>query len=90
MCLMMGLFAHEAARQGHQVRDVTLYVAAAILYGGCVVWSYFHNWRKTRSYILAASLTVLQTISAIFVIGLLYLWMDGRNTRRYEREDGTS
>ncbi|WP_338829938.1 hypothetical protein [Bradyrhizobium sp. 27S5] len=88
MCLAMGLFTHEAARHGHQVTDVTLYIAAAILYGGCIVWSYFYNWRKTRSPILAASLTVLQTVSATFVIGLLYLWIDGRNTKRYEREHG--
>lgn len=88
MCVMMGVFTHEVARQGHQVTDVTLYVAAAILYGGCVVWSYFYNWRKTRSPILAASLTFLQTLSATFMIGLLYLWMDGRNTKRYEREHG--
>jgi hypothetical protein len=90
MCLVMGLFAHEAARQGHEVQDVTLYVAAAILYGGCVVWSYFYNWRKTGSAVVAASLTVLQTTSATFAIGLLYLWIDGRNTRRYEREHGIS
>lgn len=90
LCLVMGLFTHEAARQGHQIQDVTLYVAAAILYGGCAVWSYFYNWRKTRSPILAASLTILQTVSATFAIGLLYLWIDGRNTKRYEREHGRS
>ncbi|WP_375777821.1 hypothetical protein ACE103_42800 [Bradyrhizobium sp. ma5] len=88
MCLMMGLFTQEAARHGHQVKDVTLYVAAAILYGGCVVWSYFYNWRKTGSAILSLSLTLLQTISAGFVIVALYFWIDGRNTKRYEREHG--
>lgn len=86
----MGLFVHEAARQGHQVQDVTLYIAAAILYGSCVVWSYFYNWRKTGSAILSISLTLLQTISATFVIVALYLWIGGRNTKRYEREHGIS
>lgn len=46
ICLVMGLFVHEAARQGHQVQDVTLYIAAAILYGSWVVWSYFYQLAK--------------------------------------------
>jgi hypothetical protein len=90
MCLIMGLFAHEAPRQGHQVKDVTFYVAAAILYGGCVVWSYLYNWRTTGSAILSVSLTLLQTVSAAFVIVALYLWIGGRNTKRYEQEHGIS
>ena len=88
MCMMMGLISHEAARQGRQVADVTLYVAAAILYAGCLVWSYFYNWRKTGSALLAISLTTLQTISAAFVIGLFSIWMDSHNARRHEREHG--
>jgi hypothetical protein len=83
-----GFFTDEAARQGRQVTDTTLYVAAAILYGGCVVWSYFYNWRKTGSALLAISLTILQTISASFIIGVFHLWLDGRNVKRYEREHG--
>lgn len=90
ICLMMGWFSGFAESRGQHVEDVTLYVAAAILYGGCAVWSYFHNWRKTGSLILAVSLTVLQTMFAASIIGLLYLWIDGRNTKRYERDHGTS
>ena len=63
-------------------------IAAAILYGGCMMWSYFYNWRRTNSAILAVSLTILQTLSAIFVIGWINLWLDRRNTKRYEREHG--
>jgi hypothetical protein len=63
-------------------------VAAAILYGGCVGWSYFYNWRRTDSAILAISLVVLQTLSAIFVIGVFNLWLDNKNAKRYEREHG--
>jgi hypothetical protein len=88
ICMVMGLFSHEAARQGHHVTDTTLYVAAAILYGGCVVWSYFYNWRRTSSAILALSLTILQTISAAFVIGVINLWLDRSNMKRYRREHG--
>jgi hypothetical protein len=88
ICLTMGLFSAEASRQGHQIKDTTLYAAAAILYCGCVVWSYFYNWRKTGSAILAISLTILQTLSASFVIGIFNLWIDGRNTKRYAREHG--
>lgn len=88
ICLIMFVFSTEAERTGHRITDTTLYVAAAILYGGCVVWSCFYNWRKTGSAILSLSLTLLQTISAAFVIVALYLWIDGRNTKRYEREHG--
>lgn len=88
ICLIMVVFSAESERRGHRTSDTTLYVAAAILYGGCVVWSYLYNWRKTGSAILALSLTLLQTISAAFVIVVLYLWIDGRNTKRYEREHG--
>ncbi|MET4279368.1 MULTISPECIES: hypothetical protein [unclassified Bradyrhizobium] len=90
ICLIMFVFSTEAERRGHQVTDTTLYAAAAILYCGCVVWSYLYNWRKTGSPLLSVSLTLLQTISAAFVIAALYLWIGGRNTRRYEREHGIS
>jgi hypothetical protein len=86
----MAMFTSVAEGNGHHVQDTTLYVAAAILYAGCAGWSYFYNWRTTGSPILAVSLTLLQTISATFVIALLYLWIDGRNTKRYEREHGIS
>jgi hypothetical protein len=90
VCVIMVAFAGVAESHGHHVKDVTLYVAAAILYAGCALWSYFYNWRKTGSLVLATSLTLLQTISATFIIVLLYLWIDGRNTKRYEREHGIS
>ncbi|WP_342736288.1 hypothetical protein [Bradyrhizobium sp. B117] len=90
ICLIMVVFSAESERRGHRITDTTLYVAAAILYGGCVVWSYLYNWRKTGSAILSVSLTVLQTISAAFVIVALYLWIGGRNTKRYEQEHGIS
>jgi hypothetical protein len=86
--LTMFAFSEEAERRGHKVTDTTLYVAAAILYCGCVVWSYFYNWRKTGSALLSVSLTLLQTISAAFVIVALYLWISGHNTKQYEREHG--
>ena len=35
---------------------------------------------------LAISLTILQTVSAVFVIGVFNLWLDRKNTKRYERE----
>jgi hypothetical protein len=88
ICMVMGLFSQEAVRRGHQTTDNTLYVAAAILYGGCVVWCYFYNWRRTGSAILAFSLTILQTLSAVFVIGVINLWLDRSNMKRYEREHG--
>lgn len=90
ICLIMMVFSAESERRGHQTTDTTLYVAAAILYGGCVVWSYLYNWRKTGSAIVAVSLTLLQTISATFIIVALYLWIGGRNTKRYEREHGVT
>ncbi|MGY3354348.1 uncharacterized protein with PQ loop repeat [Bradyrhizobium sp. GM0.4] len=86
--LIMFAFSAEAERRGHQVTDTTLYAAAAILYCGCVVWSYLYNWRKTGSALLSVSLTLLQTISAAFIIVALYLWIGGRNTKRYDREHG--
>ena len=88
LCMIMSISTHEAARHGRQGADVTLYVTAAILYGGCAVWSYFYNWRRTGSAILAISLTILQTLSASFVIGIFSLWVDGRNTKRWAREHG--
>jgi hypothetical protein len=88
LCAIMLVVSHESAREGHDVRDFTLYVAASILYGGCVVWSYFCNWRRTSSAILAISLSVLQILSAIFLIGIFNLWLDARNTKRYAREHG--
>jgi hypothetical protein len=88
ICMVMGLFSHEVARRGHQVTDTTLYVAAAVLYGGCVVWSYLYNWRRTGSAILAFSLTIVQILSAAFVIGLINLWLNHNSTKRYEREHG--
>lgn len=90
ICLVMFGFSTEAERRGHRVTDTTLYAAAAILYCGCVIWSYLYNWRKTGSALLSVSLTLLQTISAAFVIVALYLWISGRNTKRYEREHGIS
>lgn len=89
-CLAMFAFSTEAERRGHQVTDTTLYAAAAILYCGCVAWSYLYNWRKTRSALLSVNLTLLQAIAATFVIVALYLWIGGRNTKRYEREHGIS
>jgi hypothetical protein len=88
ICMVMGLLSHEATHRGNQVTDSTLYAAAAILYGGCVVWSHFYNWRRTSSAILALSLTMLQTISAALVIGVINLWLDRSNMKRYEREHG--
>ncbi|MHC2289862.1 hypothetical protein [Bradyrhizobium barranii] len=90
ICLIMFIFATESERRGHRITDTTLYAVAAILYGSCVVWSYLYNWRKTGSALLSASLTILQTISAFFVVVALYLWIGGRNTKRYEREHGIS
>ena|SRR5438874_2729055 len=88
MCVIMLLLSHESARQGQEAGDNTLYVAAAILYGGCAVWSCWHNWRRTNSALLAISLTILQTLSAVFVIGVFNLWLDRHNTKRYERDHG--
>ena len=56
LCAIMLAVSYESARH-----------AAAILYSGCVVWSYFYNWRRTNSAILAISLTILQILSAVFV-----------------------
>jgi hypothetical protein len=86
--MIMIISTHEAVRHGRQGADVTLYATAAILYGGCAIWSYFFNWRKTGSAILAISLTILQTLSAAFIIGLFNLWLDDRNAKRHERERG--
>ena len=86
LCGIVLAASSEAARLGHAVGDTTLYMAASIIYGGGVGWSYFHNWRKTHSAILALSLTILQTISAALVIVVLNLWLDRRNSERYERE----
>ncbi len=85
---IMLFFSQEVARRGHSVADTTLYFVAAILFSGCVFWSYLYNWRRTHSTTLAISLTVLQMLSAIFVIGVINLWLDGRNTRRYNRDHG--
>jgi hypothetical protein len=38
--------------------------------------------------ILAVSLTILRSLSAIFLIGIRNLWLDCRNTKRYAREQG--
>jgi hypothetical protein len=38
--------------------------------------------------LLAISLTILQSISAAFVIVAINLWLDRRNTERYNRELG--
>ena len=78
MSTIMLIFAQESARRGQNVRGTTLNVAAVILYGGCVVWSYFYNWRRTGSAVLAISLTILQSISAVFVIVAINLWLDRR------------
>jgi hypothetical protein len=37
---------------------------------------------------LAISLTILQTVSAVFLIGVINLWLDRSNVKRYEREHG--
>jgi ABC-type nickel/cobalt efflux system permease component RcnA len=86
--VIMLLFSQESARRGHDAGDNTLYVAAAILYCGCAVWSCWYNWRRTNSALLAISLTILQTLSAAFVVGVFNLWLDRHNTNRYEREHG--
>jgi hypothetical protein len=86
MCVIMLLLSHESARQGHDAGDNTLYVAAAILYGGCAGWSCWYNWRRTNSALLAISLTILQTLSAAFVVGVFNLWLDRHSTKRYERD----
>jgi hypothetical protein len=39
LCMIVSISTHEAARHGRQEADVTLYVTAAILYGGCTVWN---------------------------------------------------
>jgi hypothetical protein len=88
MSAIMLLASQDAVRRGHDVGDTTLYVAAAILYGGCSAWSCWYNWRRTGSAVLAVSLTILQTLSAIVVIGVFNLWLDRNNTKRYEREHG--
>jgi hypothetical protein len=88
LCAIMLVVSHESAREEHDVRDATLYVAPAILYSGCVMWSYWYNWRRTNSAILAISITILQILSAAFLIGIFNLWLDGRNTKRYAREHG--
>lgn len=90
ICLIMVWYSGMAEGNGQRMQDFTLYVAAGILYAGCVAWSYLYNWRRTKSAILAFSLTFLQTISAAFAIGLLALLLDGRNTKRYERDHGIS
>ena len=86
VCGFMLILTQESARRGHDVRDATLYIAAAILYGGCVVWSYFYNWRRTSSAVLAISQTILQSISAVFGIVAINLWLDRGNMERYNRE----
>jgi hypothetical protein len=58
LCAIMLVVSQESARQGRDVGDATSYVAAAILYGSCLAWSYFYNWRRTNSAILAVSLTI--------------------------------
>ena len=88
MSAIMLIFTQEAARRGNQTADTTLYAAAAILYGGCVLWSYLYNWRCTGSALMAISLTILQSISAVFVIGAVSLWLNRRNMERYNREHG--
>ena len=88
LCAIMLIDSRKFSRLGHDVRDTTLYVAAAILYGSCVGWSYFYNWRRTNSAILAVSMTILQTLSAAFVIGVINLWLDSKNAKQYEREHG--
>jgi hypothetical protein len=88
MSATMLLASQESAKRGQAAGDYTLYAAAAILYGGCAGWSCWYNWRRTGSTVLAISLTILQTMSAVFVIGVFNLWLDRKNTKRYEREHG--
>jgi hypothetical protein len=83
---LMLLISSEASRHGNEVRGATLHIAAAIVYGGGVSWSYFYNWRKTGSASLALSLTVLQTISTLLIIVIVNLWLDRRNAEQYERD----
>lgn len=59
---IMLVISQESARRGNNVTDTILYVTAAFLYCGCVGWSYFYNWRKTDSAILAISLTILLVV----------------------------
>jgi hypothetical protein len=37
---------------------------------------------------LALSLTILQTLSAASVIGVINLWLNRNSVKRYEREHG--
>lgn len=86
MCAIMLLVADESTRRAHDVSDTTLCVAAAILYSGCAVWSYWYNWRRTNSAMLALSLTILQVLTAVFLIAVFGLWLDGKSTKWYARE----
>ena len=58
--------------------DTTLYLAAALVATLATMWCAWYNWRATRSFSLAASLTIIQTIVSGSIVAVVLIWMGNR------------
>jgi hypothetical protein len=79
VCIQLVLMAlvgqHSTTAIGVAINeDTTLYWAALIVISGATLWCLYYNIKKTETLILGVCLTILQTISAVSIVGAWFMW----------------
>jgi hypothetical protein len=65
-------------------------VVASLCYGALVLWTVWHNTKRTGSTLLAISLSVLQSVALLAFIGAVLNWLNASGIRRYEKDHGNT
>jgi hypothetical protein len=61
-------------------------IVALVCYGTLVVWTIWHNAKRTGSIPLAVSLSFVQSLALIAAIGAILSWLNAMGVRKHERE----
>ena len=51
-----------------------------------MIWTVWHNAKRTGSLLLAISLSFVQSLALIAFVGAILSWLNGVGVRKYERE----
>jgi hypothetical protein len=61
-------------------------IVALVCYGALMLWTVWHNAKRTGSVLLAISLSFVQSLALIAAVGAILSWLNATGIRRYERE----
>ena len=65
-------------------------IVALVCYGALMLWTVWHNAKRTGSVLLAISLSFVQSLALIAAVGAILSWLNASGIRRYEKDHGNA